>query len=98
MSKATRRYTPEKLTRSDLAELVDKLKQKNSTYIFKKLGVRRYIRHGSTFCVPGIAAIQGLPKNAPVRLLNDNHYYRAEELLDIWQRWATNSELERIIR
>lgn len=96
--KALRRYEPGTLTRSDLVELADKLKQKASTTIFKKIGVKRYMRHGSIYVVPGLLAVQGLPKRAPVRCINDEHFYSAEEMLEFWKQYASDRELERLTR
>lgn len=98
MSKATRRYIPEKMTRSDLAELADGLKRKSATEIFRRLGIKRYVRQGATYKVPGLLALQGLPKKAPVRVINDGWYYSAEELIDLYKRYASDRELERLTR
>jgi hypothetical protein len=96
--KALRRPNVETLTRNDLVELADKLKLRSSTEIFKRIGVKRYIRHGTTYVTPGFAALQGLPKRAPVRVINDEYNYRAEELLDLWKTWASDRELEKLTR
>jgi hypothetical protein len=98
MSKATRRYTPEKMTRSDLVELTERLKRKSASTIFERLGVKHYMRYGSSYATPGVAALQGLPRKAPVRVINLDYYYSPEELVDIWCRWGSDSELERITR
>ena len=98
MSKATRRYTPEKMTRGDLVELADKLKRKSASHIFRKLGVKRYMRYGSSYATPGVAAVQGLPRKAPIRVVNFDYYYSAEELIDLWICWGSDRELERITK
>lgn len=96
--KALKRFDPGKLTRNDLIELTDKLKLRSSTEIFKRIGVKRYIRHGTTYVTPGFAALQGLPKRAPVRVINDEYNYQAEELLELWKQWASDRELEKITK
>lgn len=96
--KALRRPNVESLTRNDLVELTDKLKLKNDTLIFKRLGVKRYILKGSTYKVPGILALQGLPKRAPVRIIDETHWYSASEILDLYKQWASDKELEKLTR
>ena len=96
--KALRRYEPGTLTHNDLVELTRNLKKKAATDIFERLGVTRYMRHGQSYATPGLVAIEGLPKKAPVRLINDDHWYSAEELLDIWIDFASDYELSQITR
>jgi hypothetical protein len=96
--KALRRYEPGTLNRHDLVDLTENLKRKSATTIFRKIGVKRYARHGSSYAVPGLAAIQGLPKRAPVRLIDDERWYSPEELLDVWVEWASDKELEKITK
>jgi hypothetical protein len=96
--KALKKFDPGTLTRNDLVELTDKLKRKSATEIFRRLGVRRYTLRGTTYATPGLAALEGLPKKAPIRVINPDHWYSAEELLDLYKQWASNAELEQITK
>ena len=96
--KSTDRYQAKQINKNDLHELADKLKLQSATTIFKKLGIRHYTRHGSSYAAPGLAVIEGLPKNAPLRVIDEGYWYSAEEIVDIWKEWATKAELERVTR
>ena len=96
--KSTQRYELSRLTHNDLVDLVDKLKQKSATEIFHRLGIKRYAIRGTTYATPGIVALRGLPKKAPLRVIDTNRWYRAEELVDVYKEWASDTELEKIIQ
>lgn len=99
MSKATVRYTPAKMVRSDFAELLDVMCVRLSdSEIFAKVGARGYQRHGSKIAIPGYAAITAIPKKAPIGQINDEKWYTAPEILDLWKRYASDRELEKITR
>ncbi len=95
--KATVKYQPAKMMRSDFSELLDVMSVKLSdSEIFDRVGARGYQRHGSKVAIPGYAAITAIPKKAPIGQISDDKWYTADEILDLWKRFASDRELEKI--